>query len=96
MVRLLVAGCLATLPATALLAGKPEQGPFQLSCTTLPFETIKKDRDIDDVCDRSGTANIDPQREQNRATNEFCASGPEALATEFSSNACRQRLKMPA
>jgi hypothetical protein len=45
---------------------------------------IKKDRDIDDVCDRAGTAGTDPQREQNRAKNEFCASGPAALATEFS------------
>lgn len=84
MVRLLLAGCLASLAVTALLAGTPQQGPFQLSCTTLPFETIKKDRDIDDVCNRAGTASTDPQREQNRAKNQFCASGPAALATEFS------------
>ena len=32
-----------------------------------PFETIKKDRDIDDVCDRAGTAGTEAQREQNRA-----------------------------
>jgi len=30
------------------------------------------------------TAGTDPQREQNRAKNQFCASGPAALATEFS------------
>ena len=84
MVRLLVAGCLATLSATALLAGNPQQGPFQLSCSTLPFETIKKDRDIDDACDRAGTAGTGPQREQNRGENEFCASGSAAWATEFS------------
>ena len=75
---------LATLPATACSAGNPQQGPFQLSCSTLPFETIKKDRDIDDACDRAGTAGTEPQREQNRAKNEFCASGSAALATEFS------------
>jgi hypothetical protein len=82
MVRLLLAGCLASLVVT--LAGAPQQGPFQLSCSTLPFETIKKDRDVDNVCDRAGTAGTEPQREQNQAKNEFCASGPAALATEFS------------
>jgi hypothetical protein len=64
---------------TALLARRPQQGPFQLSCRTLPFETIKKNRDIDDVCDRAGTAGTEPQREQNRAKSQFCASGPTVL-----------------
>jgi hypothetical protein len=64
---------------TALLARRPQQGPFQLSCSTLPFETIKKNRDIDDVCDRAGTAGTEPQREQNRAKSQFCASGPTVL-----------------
>ena len=32
----------------------------------------------------AGTAGTEPQREQNRAKNEFCASGPAVLATEFS------------
>ena len=67
MVRVLLAGWLASLAVTAILAGAPQQGPFQLSCATLPFETIKKDRDIDDVCDRAGTAGTEAQREQNRA-----------------------------
>jgi len=75
MARRLIAGCVASTLFTALLAGAPQQGPFQLSCSTLPFETIKKDRAIDNVCDRAGTAGTEPQREQNRAKNEFCASG---------------------
>jgi hypothetical protein len=96
MLRMLVGGCLATVSATALIARIPQQGPFQLSCSTLPFETIKKDRDIDDVCDGAGTASTEPQREQNRAKNEFCASGPAALATEFSSNNFRRPQRTPA
>jgi hypothetical protein len=53
MVRMLVAGFLAGVFATAVIARAPQQGPFELSCSTLPFETIKKDdRHIDKVCDR--------------------------------------------
>jgi hypothetical protein len=83
MLRTLLAVFLATVSAAAMLARKPQQGPFQLSCSTLPFETIKKDRDVDDVCDRAGTAKTEPLRAQNRAKNEFCAAGPSALATMF-------------
>jgi hypothetical protein len=50
--RVVIAGLVASVSATSLIARAPQQGPFQLSCTTLPFETIKKDRPIDDLCDR--------------------------------------------
>jgi hypothetical protein len=57
--RRLLTATLACAFATALLARAPQQGPFLLSCSTLPFETIKKAREIDDVCDRAGTATTD-------------------------------------
>ena len=43
MVRSLVAGFLAGIFATVVIARTPQQGPFQLGCSTLPFETIKND-----------------------------------------------------
>jgi len=48
-----------------------QEQPFHLACSTLPFETIKKARDIDNHCDVAGDAN--PNREalhlaQNTAT----------------------------
>ena len=46
--------------------------------------TGPRGRDKRDVCDRAGTASTEPQREHNRAKNQFCAGGPAALATEFS------------
>src|SRR4051794_10459853 len=60
-----------------------QQGPFQLSCSTLPFQTIKKDRPIDNVCDRAGDATTAPNQAQNRAKNQFCASGTPAYTTFF-------------
>jgi len=96
MVRVLLAGCLASLAVTAILAETPQQGPFQLSCTTLSFETIKKDRDIDDVCDRAGTAA--PTASADR-TEPKISSAPVALPPwrrSFHLHDCRRPPRMPA
>lgn len=40
--------------AVAVLLGgaaAAQQGPFMLMCSTLPFETIKRHREIDQLCD---------------------------------------------
>ena len=95
MVRMLIAGSRPSVCVTALLARTPQQGPFQLSCTTtLPFETIKKDRDIDDVCDRAGPPAPTPNA--NRTAPRM-SSAPAALLPwrrSFPSNDSRRRLKM--
>ena len=45
----------------------PQVGPFNQVCATLPFETIKKARDIDQHCDVAGSANASGDHEQNKA-----------------------------
>jgi hypothetical protein len=57
--------------------------PLQLACSTLPFETIKKHRPIDDDCDVAGNATPTNHQAQNRAKNNFCVAGTPALATVF-------------
>jgi hypothetical protein len=65
--------------------GSPQDG-FKLGCSTLPFEVIKKPRPIDDSCGIHGDTNRTadaPQAAQNAAKNNFCASGPAILVTNF-------------
>src|SRR5581483_5850947 len=63
--------CLSLL-AVLLLAGSASAQPgFQPSCT-LPFESIREDHPIDSACKPGGSA---AQHAQNRAKNNFCASG---------------------
>jgi len=81
-----VAVCVAAVCA-CLLAELPalraQQGAFQLACSTLPFEIIKKDRAIDNLCDRAGDATTIANQAQNRAKNEFCAAGSRIHTTFF-------------
>jgi hypothetical protein len=59
---------------------------FHLACSTLPFETIKKARDIDDHCDVPGDADPNteaPHAAQNTAKNNFCAGGAAVPVTNF-------------
>jgi hypothetical protein len=62
---------------------RAQQGPFHLSCSTLPFEAIKKGRPIDNVCDLAGDATSAANQAQNRAKNEFCAPGSPNHTTFF-------------
>jgi len=47
----------------------------------LPFASLAQRRPIDDSCDPDGSATTDPQREQNKAKNNFCASGSPSRIT---------------
>jgi Carboxylesterase family len=62
------------------------QETFKIACSTLPFESIKKARQIDQDCGIHGDTNRTadaPQAAQNAAKNNFCASGPVVLATNL-------------
>ena len=78
-----IAFCLAVLLSGVAAARSPQNGPFTLGCSTLPFETIKKNRPLDDVCDRASNATNPANQAQNRGKNEFCVPGVAALATAF-------------
>src|SRR6266516_4454184 len=55
--------------------------PFVVGCT-LPFDGIKQEQDIDLTCPADGdAATTDAHKAQNRAKNNFCASGTPALVT---------------
>jgi hypothetical protein len=45
----------------------------------LPFDAIKQPHAIDDFCSAEGTGSSDANAAQNRAKNNFCASGPPVL-----------------
>lgn len=74
---------IAVNPNASKAAPAPQVGPFNLACTALPFEAIKKARDIDQHCDVAGSANGAGDQEQNKAKNNFCAVGPPAWTTFF-------------
>jgi hypothetical protein len=61
----------------------PQVGPFHQACATLPFDAIKKARDIDQHCDVAGNATASGDQEQNKAKNNFCAAGPPVWTTFF-------------
>jgi hypothetical protein len=61
----------------------PQVGPFHQACSTLPFEAIKKPRDIDQHCDVAGNAVSSDDQEQNKAKNNFCAAGAPVWTTFF-------------
>jgi hypothetical protein len=56
---------------------------LQPSCD-IPFASIKQHHPIDDTCPADGTATRDPQRLQNEAKNNFCATGSPAEVTPLS------------
>ena len=70
---------IAVNPNASKAAPAPQVGPFNLACTALPFEAIKKARDIDQHCDVAGSANGAGDQEQSKAT----ISGPPAWTTFF-------------
>jgi hypothetical protein len=65
-----IAVCVAVLLTGVAAPRSPQNGPFTLACSTLPFETIRKDRPIDDLCDQAGNATIAAHQAQNHAKNE--------------------------
>jgi hypothetical protein len=80
--RMLSALYVATITAAVVVSAgalkatpPPQVGPFSQACTTLPFESIKKARDIDQHCDVAGSADASGDQEQNKAKNNFCAVG---------------------
>lgn len=69
---------LATLATSSAAWGEP----FTVGCT-LPFDGIKEEQDIDATCPAEGTGTTDAHRAQNRAKNNFCASGTPVLVTHL-------------
>ena len=62
------------LVVTSLPASSQRNVAFDPGCT-LPFESIKTHRWIDTYCGPEGSAGTDAGKVQNRAKNQFCASG---------------------
>lgn len=64
------------------LASGPTRSTSQFTapCGTLPFEDIKEKHPIDDECDIEGMGS-DLSRLQNRAKNNFCATGTPVAVT---------------
>jgi hypothetical protein len=69
------------LPSARLRAQTGQ--PLQLDCT-LPFEAISEDRGIDDECGIEGETAIQKLKLQNRAKNNFCATGRPEYVTFYS------------
>jgi hypothetical protein len=59
----------------ASLAAPAYAEPFATGCGPLPFKPIAKPHAIDKSCGREGIADTPAHRAQNRAKNNFCASG---------------------
>src|ERR1700687_3675504 len=75
-----LAGALASLLLFALRAAGH---PADQTCP-LPFAAIAQHHPIDDSCQPAGNAQNPAQEAQNRAKNNFCASGDPATVTVVS------------